>query len=233
VVRELDQDELIDRWTLVGDEQDLVAGKRGATRLGFALLLRFYTERGRFPRGRGELPDAAVDYVGRQVGVQAAELAFYEWSGRTIEFHRGQIRGALGFRECSVSDADKLADWLIANVTQEERGVDRVRVELLARCLAERIEPPTAGRIDRIVRSALHRGEELLVARVIVRLPEVVHARLLALVAVAADDDNEHDDGDGPSRAVLDPVRAGQCQPQHNAHRDRQAGGGPCGRSAG
>ncbi len=79
-----------------------------------------------------------------------------------------------------MSDADKLADWLIVNVTQEQRGVDRVRVELLARCLAERIEPPTAGRIDRIVRSALHRGEEVLVTRVIACLPEVVHARLLA-----------------------------------------------------
>ena len=112
----------------------------------------------------------------------------------------------MGFRECSVSDADKLADWLVANVAQEERGVDRVRVELLARCLAERIEPPTAGRIDRIVRSALHRGEELVVARVIARLPEVVHARLLALVAVAADDDTEHDDGDGP--AVLSSIRS-------------------------
>jgi hypothetical protein len=40
----LDQDELIDRWTLVGDELNLVAGKRGATKLGFALLLRFYTK---------------------------------------------------------------------------------------------------------------------------------------------------------------------------------------------
>jgi Domain of unknown function (DUF4158) len=97
VARELDQDELIDRWTLVGDEPDLVAGKRGATRLGFALLLRFYTGRGRFPRGRAEISDAAVDYVARQVGVSATELAFYEWSGRTIEFHRGQIRRALGF----------------------------------------------------------------------------------------------------------------------------------------
>ena len=53
MARELDQDELIDRWTLVGDELNLVAGKRGATKLGFALLLRFYTERGRFPRGEG------------------------------------------------------------------------------------------------------------------------------------------------------------------------------------
>jgi hypothetical protein len=80
VVQELDQDELIDRWTLVGDEQDLVAGKRGATRLRFAWLLCFCTERGRFPRGRGELTDAAVDCVARQVGVQAIELA--RWSPR-------------------------------------------------------------------------------------------------------------------------------------------------------
>jgi hypothetical protein len=73
VVRELDQNELIDRWTLVGDELELVSGKRSATRLGFALLLRFYTERGRFPRGRGELPDEAVEYVARQVKVTAAD----------------------------------------------------------------------------------------------------------------------------------------------------------------
>ena len=55
------------------------------------LLLRFYTERGRFPRGRGEIPDAAVDYVARQVAVGATEIAFYEWSGRTIESHRGRF----------------------------------------------------------------------------------------------------------------------------------------------
>ena len=73
MVRELDQDELIDRWTLVGDELNLVAGKRGATKLGFALLLRVYTERGRFPRGRGEIPDTAVDYVTRQAAVGRLE----------------------------------------------------------------------------------------------------------------------------------------------------------------
>jgi hypothetical protein len=45
------------------------------------------------------------------------------------------------------------------------------------------IEPPTAGRVDRIVRSALHRGEELLVGRVVARLPLVVRSRLLDLLA--------------------------------------------------
>ncbi|MGH3921402.1 MAG: DUF4158 domain-containing protein [Pseudonocardiaceae bacterium] len=199
MARELDQDELIDRWTLVEDELALVAGKRGATRLGFALLLRFYTERGRFPRGRGEIPAAAVDYVARQVKVPVTELAFYDWAGRTIKAHRVQIRRALGFRECSVADADKLTEWLVMNVTQAERSAERVREELLARCQEERIEPPTGGRIDRIVRSALHRGEELLFAQVAVCLPESVRARLFALVAVAEDDGEASEDEDGPA----------------------------------
>jgi hypothetical protein len=35
-MRELDQDELIDQWTLVGKEPELVATKRGPAKLGFA-----------------------------------------------------------------------------------------------------------------------------------------------------------------------------------------------------
>lgn len=108
----MDEDELIEHWTLVGDELGQVAGKRGPTRLGFALLLKHYTRHGRFPRGRSELPDEAVAYVARQVQVLAADLGFYEWDGRTIEYHRAQIREFLGFHECTVDDADKLADWL-------------------------------------------------------------------------------------------------------------------------
>ncbi|MEW2141178.1 hypothetical protein AB0892_32080, partial [Streptomyces sp. NPDC005409] len=35
-----DLDELVEHWTLLKDEQVLVSGKRGATRLGFAVLLK-------------------------------------------------------------------------------------------------------------------------------------------------------------------------------------------------
>ena len=70
----LDLDELVEHWTLLKDEQALVSGKRGATRLGFAVLLKFYTQYGRFPRGRAELPGEAVEFVARQVQVPASEL---------------------------------------------------------------------------------------------------------------------------------------------------------------
>ena len=145
MVVKLDEDELVEHWTLLDDEQALVAGKRGATRLGFALLLKFYTARP-VPPGPGELPDEAVDFVARQVQVPASELDSYEWAGRTVEYHRAQIREHLGFRECSVADAEKLTAWLAEHVAPRERRPEQVRVELLARCRAEGIEPPTPGR---------------------------------------------------------------------------------------
>jgi hypothetical protein len=46
------------------DEQELISGKRGPTWLGFALLLKFDTRVGRFPRGRGEVLVGYDDLVG-------------------------------------------------------------------------------------------------------------------------------------------------------------------------
>jgi hypothetical protein len=145
----MELDELVEKWTLLDDEQSLVAGKRGATRLGFVLLLKFYLQHGHFPRGRSALPDDAVQFVADQVKVPASELGLYEWSGRTSRYHQAQIREHLGFRECSVEDADKLASWLSVEVCEDERQRDRVRELLLIRCRDQRIEPPSVGRVDR------------------------------------------------------------------------------------
>ena len=46
---------------MLEDERALVDGKRAATRLGFALLLKFYTRHGRSPAGDAELPGAVAD----------------------------------------------------------------------------------------------------------------------------------------------------------------------------
>ena len=193
----LNLDELVEHWTLVGAERDLVAGKRGATRLGFALIFKFYAGYGRFPAGRSELPDEVVAFVAKQVKVPASELGFYEWSGSTIEYHRNQVREHFGFRVCSVADADKLTDWLAGHVAHAERNPDRVREELARRCREERIELPAPGRITRIVRSALHNAEETWFDTIAARCGPVASARLLALIDAgtgpAADDDEDED----------------------------------------
>ena len=88
----LDLDELVGDWTLIDVERELVAGKRGSTRLGFALQLKFYGRSGRFPDGRSELSNDVIDFVARQVDVDPTVLAGYEWSSRAVRFHRSQIR---------------------------------------------------------------------------------------------------------------------------------------------
>ncbi|MFE1413422.1 DUF4158 domain-containing protein [Streptomyces sp. NPDC058746] len=172
-------DELVEHWTVLDGELGLVAGKRGGTRLGFALLLKYYTRHGRFPRGRAEFPDEVVEFVARQMKVPAAEFDSYQWTGSTIEYHRAQIREHLGFRVCSVQDAEKLTAWLAANVAHAERNADRVREELLKRCREEFIEPPAPDRIKRMVRSALYTAEETWFARIAARLTVDVRAQSL------------------------------------------------------
>jgi hypothetical protein len=94
VRREWEPEDLIACWTLVDGDAGLVGNKSGPTRLGFVLMLRFFELEGRFPRHAGELPEAAVKYMAQQVKVDAANLASYDWSGRTIKYHRAQIREA-------------------------------------------------------------------------------------------------------------------------------------------
>lgn len=203
---EVGLDKLVEHWTVLDGEKELVAGKRGATRLGFALLLKFYTWRGRFPRGRAEFPAEVVEFVARQMQVPAPELGFYEWSGRTIEYHRAQIRDHLGFRVCGVEDAAKLTDWLATNVAHAERNPDRVRQELLARCRQVRVEPPAPARVTRIVRSALATAEETWFARIEARCGPEVCVRILTLIAPEGDQD---DDGEGDAAgSVLASIKA-------------------------
>jgi hypothetical protein len=197
-------DELVERWTVLQDDQKLIAGKRGPTRLGFALLLKFFSQYGRFPVGRSELPDEAVEWVARQVKVPASDLGFYEWSGSSPKYHRAQIRRHFGFRECSVADQEKLTDWLAAHVANAERDRDKVRAELFRRCRAERIEPPAPDRVTRIVRSALHKAEQKWFTVIASRIAAAgATGPVIALVgadydelsdAGGADDEDEEDD---------------------------------------
>ncbi|MFB9820229.1 DUF4158 domain-containing protein [Arthrobacter ramosus] len=91
---------LIEEWTLVGRDFELLGQKPGSTRLGFALLLKFLENEARFPNGADEFDRVAVDYVSEQVGVHAQDFVSYAWTGRTVERRRcglflgGTCRGA-------------------------------------------------------------------------------------------------------------------------------------------
>jgi hypothetical protein len=68
--RDWDPEDLIACWTLGDTDWELIANKAGATRLGFAVLWKFFDLEARFPRHAGEVPKAAVAYIAQQVRVK-------------------------------------------------------------------------------------------------------------------------------------------------------------------
>ena len=84
----MDIEQLVEHWTVLHEEQGLVAGKHGATRLAFTCLLKFYTRHGRFPQGRSELADEAGPSPPSRSGcpvpawfVQAAQIVLGRYAG--------------------------------------------------------------------------------------------------------------------------------------------------------
>lgn len=208
--REWDPEDLIDCWTLIDADRSLVGNKTGPTRLGFALSLKFFELVARFPRHAGELPLAAVEYVASQVKVEPAKLASYRFAGRTFEYQRAQIRRAFGFREASGEDEKALGRWLAEEMCPVELREERLRDALLARCRAQKLEPPGPSRIERMVGSAKAAAEQEFCARTVARLPEGSVERLEELFA---EEGPGYDGGRAGSRRGMlaelkaDPVR--------------------------
>ena len=167
---EWEPDELIGAWTLVKGDWDLIANKAGVTRLGFAVMLKFYEIEGRFPAYREEVPQAAVDYLGALVNVAPALFAKYSWRGRTIEYHRAQIRRAYGTRPPTEADEDRWAQWLAGEMCPTETNRDRLAAALRRRCGSEKVEPPSIGQVERVVASGCRRFDDAFAATTAGRL---------------------------------------------------------------
>lgn len=143
MTREWQADELLAQWTLLPGDWPLVGNKHGPTRLGFAVLLKFFQSEGRFPRHPHEVPPSVVEYVAQQVGIAPEAWAKYDWHGRSIEYHRAQIRQHMGFREATVTDGQALIPWLCAQVLPVTRRPEHLKAAVYQRCQDLRIEPPT------------------------------------------------------------------------------------------
>jgi len=83
VKRQWTLDELIDEWTLLPEEETLLGNKSGATRLGFAVLFKYFQHDGRFPQQKWDIPGAAVAHLAKQLRLPAELFLHYDWHGRT------------------------------------------------------------------------------------------------------------------------------------------------------
>lgn len=157
--RRWELNELIEYWTLLPGERTLLTKKSATNRLGVAVLLKYFQNEAQFPGSSNDIPSVIVDYVASQVGVPAEKYLDYSWDGRSMQRHRTEIRAFLGIRKATVQDAQAMVNWLIEHLLPQELNIVHLKVEVEKRFRELKVEPPTPGRVERIIRSAIRTYE--------------------------------------------------------------------------
>jgi hypothetical protein len=163
-------EELIEHFTLLPDELTLLANKTGATRLGFAVLLKYFQWNARFPSNHQDVPNEIVAYIAKQVGVPPQQYFEYDWNGRTINHHHIQIRTFFGFRKATLQDVQDMADWLCQHILAYDHQIDHLHAVVYQQFRQLHIEPPTPTQIDRLIRSSIHTYEARFFSNILTKL---------------------------------------------------------------
>ncbi|NOR67022.1 MAG: Tn3 family transposase [Woeseiaceae bacterium] len=206
--RDWHPEELIEHWTLTPGEKQQALSKREPSRLGFAVLLKFFQHQGRFPKSAREVPKAVVDHLASQLEVAPARWNEYDRGGRTIKSHRSEIRKLLGFREATVADGEALVSWLCDHCLPQTQRFEHIESAAYERLQSLRIEPPTPARLDRLIRAALHAFDQRFCATVHGRLLPATREQLEALLTTDDETDAVGEAASIPGRTLLQALRA-------------------------
>lgn len=182
-------EELIEHWTLIPTELDLLTKKTATNRLAIALLLKYFQHEGNFPTSKAEIPREVIRYVAQLLKVSPEKFDNYDWQGRTIKAHRAIIRDFLGITEATVEDAQKLTAWLETQILVYELKLESLEIAARERLHHLKIEPPTKERLQRIVRSAIRRFEESFCEKTTEQLSSSVRNNLDELLKTITDTD--------------------------------------------
>ncbi len=154
-----EEEELIENWTLIPQELELVENKVGGNRIGFALLLKHFQLFARFPEKPSSIPKKIISYIAHQIKIPESAYSDYDWLGRSAKVYRVEIRTLFNFRVATVQDSQQMNQWLITQILPLEQRIEAITQRVYQRFRQLQIEPPTSGRIERLVRSSIHQYE--------------------------------------------------------------------------
>ena len=161
--RQWETEELIEHWTLNVEELVLLGNKTGATKLGFAVLLKFFQKEARSPAYKNEVPGIVITYLATQARVPAEAYLQYDWQGCSIKEHRTQVREAV-------------KAWLVERALPQELQEERLREIVSQRYRDLKIEAPAPNRILRQIRSARYTFEQQFYETITAKLPAATRA---------------------------------------------------------
>src|SRR4030095_8247862 len=128
--------------------------------------------------------------------------------GRTGKRYRGQLRTALGVRPITVADFRALATWLREEMVPWDHEPRHLQAAILEWCRTRRVEPPTDGRMARVIRATVRAHEGALFAQTAAHLsPRTRQAMDALLDSSPAGDEGEDSDGPGWRSTVFSTLK--------------------------
>lgn len=194
--------ELGERWTLTSDDLAFVTGNADAGRLGLACQLAFWRSQGRFPDEEADLAPAVIAHLAGQVGVGAASVESYAFTGRSGRRHRRLVLDHLAVGTFDAAAEAAFRSWLLSDILPREPTPAALEDEITGWFAARRVVRPSSYRLDRLISSVRAGHDDAVLAAVADRLDDGTRSRLDALLA---------DDGEGAAytRLSADPGKAG------------------------
>ena len=154
-----DLEELIESFTFMPNELDLLKDKTKETQLGFAVLFKFFQYKARFPSNKKEVPKDIISFISKQLNLKSILFDSYKWDGRTIMYHKAEIRMHFNFRKSTTEDAENMIEWLSKLVFSYNENTDNLVQLTYDKYKELQVEPPALDRITRIVKAAIHKNE--------------------------------------------------------------------------
>lgn len=207
--RHWELDELIEHFTFLPNELDLLGNKTGATRLGFSVIFKYFQLEAKFPTGKREIPKEVVLYIAKQLNLDNHFIDEYDWNGRTIKYHRAQVREFFNFKEVTAEDIQFVTDWLSKLVFYHDSDNENLKEEAYKKFREMRVEPPTSERIDRMIKSAIHSYENQFFQDTFQKLSEDTIKKMDSLINnLAAYEEDEVDYGSDDDSLSFSDLRA-------------------------
>lgn len=177
-----DTEELVENWTLIPQELELVKKKVGSGQIGFAILLKYFQLMARFPDSEAEIASTVIRYISSQLKADPSIYSQYKWQGRSIKNHRAEIRELFGFRVATVSDSEEISNWLIACILPNEQRFESLLEQIYQKFRSLQIEPPTTKQVERLIRSAINRHETIFCTQIFAQLTPTIIEQIDLLI---------------------------------------------------
>ena len=189
-----DTEELIEHWTLLPQELELIENKVGGNRIGFALLLKHFQNFASFPNHCSSIRGSVISYIASQLNIPESAYSDYDFKGRSARVYRAEIRSLFNFRVATVTDSEQMSNWLIQEILPNEQRFETIWEIVSQRWRELQIEPPTKLQVERLIKSAIYQYEADFCSSTLKKLTPEIIQKIDILLSTEDDESVEQSD---------------------------------------